>query len=130
MIELSHWYGRLGNNIQQCAIGTMIARNQRSTFKSIDHEIIFPHTTSFGSSDEKQVSKFFYYEGKYKEVDVETSQVYEEMREICKDFVRPHLDVPKVTVPDDTVVIHIRSGDVFDKHVENPIHYVRTPMRY
>ena len=132
MIELSHWYGRLGNNIQQCAIGTMVARNHRGTFKSKDHEIIFPHQTSFGRSDATQVSKFFYYEGSYKEVDVETSQVYEEMREICKDFVRPHLDLPRISIldPDDTIVIHVRSGDVFDKDVENPIHYVPNPLKY
>ena len=129
-MKLSHWYGRLGNNIQQCALGTMCARNVRGTFESIDHEIIFPHKTSFGSSDASQVSKFFYYEGNYKEVDLEPSQVYEEMREICRDFVRPHLDVPRVVIPDDTIVIHIRSGDVFDRGVSNPDQYVPNPLDF
>ena len=129
-MKLSHWYGRLGNNIQQCALGTMCARNVRGTFESIEHEIIFPHKTSFGSSDASQVSKFFYYEGNYKEIDLEPSQVYEEMREVCRDFVRPHLDVPRVVIPDDTIVIHIRSGDVFDKGVTNPDQYVPNPLTY
>ena len=41
MIAISHWYGRLGNNIQQCALGTLIARNIGGTFEqSLDHEII------------------------------------------------------------------------------------------
>ena len=130
MMKLSHWYGRLGNNIQQCALGTMCARNVRGTFESLDHEIIFPHKTSFGNSDENQVSKFFYYEGNYKEVDLEPSQIYEEMREICRDFVRPHLDLPRVVVPDDTIVIHIRSGDVFDRGVSNPDQYVPNPLDF
>ena len=130
MMKLSHWYGRLGNNIQQCALGTISARNVRGTFETIDHEIIFPHKTSFGNSDASQVSKFFYYEGPYKEVDLEPSQVYEEMREICRDFIRPHLDVPRVVIPDDTIVIHIRSGDVFDKGVTNPDQYVPNPLTY
>ncbi len=131
MIELSHWYGRLGNNIQQCAIGTMVARNNRGTFISKNnHEIILTHQTSFGQSDASQVSKFFYYEGDYKEVDLQPKQVYEEMREICRDFVGYYIDVPKVNVPDDTIVIHVRSGDVFDKQVENPVNYVPNPMRY
>ena len=129
-MKLSHWYGRLGNNIQQCALGTMCARNVRGTFESIEHEIIFPHKTSFGSSDASQVSKFFYYEGNYKEIDLEPSQVYEEMREVCRDFVRPHLDVPRVVIPDDTIVIHIRSGDVFDKGVANPDQYVPNPLDF
>ena len=37
---ISHWYGRLGNNIQQCAVGTMAAALTQSTFESIEHEII------------------------------------------------------------------------------------------
>ena len=35
--------------------------------------------------------------------------------------------LPSVDVPDDTLVIHIRSGDVFDKNVTNPDQYVPNP---
>ena len=33
-MKISHWYGRLGNNIQQCAVGTMAAALTQSTFES------------------------------------------------------------------------------------------------
>ena len=41
MTRVSHWYGRLGNNIQQVAVATMAAEILKSTFTlDIDHEII------------------------------------------------------------------------------------------
>ena len=48
MIYLSHWYGRLGNNIQQCAVGTLWAEQMSSSFHSIEHDIIKKHETKFG----------------------------------------------------------------------------------
>ena len=46
MISLSHWYGRLGNNIQQCAVGTLWAEQTDSSFESIDHETVsYTHLT-------------------------------------------------------------------------------------
>ena len=70
-MKISHWYGRLGNNIQQCAIGTMAAALTQSTFESIEHEIIKKHSTSFGQNSQEVRSKFFYWEGPYKEVNIE-----------------------------------------------------------
>ena len=52
-MKISHWYGRLGNNIQQCAIGTMAAALTQSTFESIEHEIIKKHSTSFGQNSQE-----------------------------------------------------------------------------
>jgi hypothetical protein len=127
-MKLSHWYGRLGNNIQQCAIGTMVAQESGGTFKQeLDHDIIEKYETTFGSSDEEQVSKFFYWEGPYREVTLSSGFITRSIRQVCKKFVFPHLRVPRVSIPDDTIVIHIRSGDVFDKGVDNPDQYVPNP---
>ena len=130
-MKLSHWYGRLGNNIQQCAIGTMVAQESGGTFKQeLDHDIIEKYETTFGSSDEEQVSKFFYWEGPYREVTLSSGFITRSIRQVCKKFVFPHLRVPRVSVPDDTIVIHIRSGDVFDKGVANPDQYVPNPLDF
>ena len=130
-MKLSHWYGRLGNNIQQCAIGTMVAQEIGGTFKQqLDHDIIEKYETTFGSSSEEQVSKFFYWEGPYREVTLSSGFITRSISEVCKEFVFPHLRVPRVSVPDDTIVIHIRSGDIFDKGVANPDQYVPAPYDY
>ena len=130
-LKLSHWYGRLGNNIQQCALGTLIARNLGDTFEQpLDHEIIKKHKTSFGQSTQEISSKFFYYEGPHQEIDVPIYQIRTQIRNICKSFIYPHLQTPRVDVPDDCIVIHIRSGDVFDQRVANPDQYVPAPYDY
>ena len=130
-MKLSHWYGRLGNNIQQCAIGTMVAQESGGTFKQeLDHDIIEKYETTFGSSNEEQVSKFFYWEGPYREVTLSSGFITRSISQVCKEFVFPHLRVPRVSVPDDTIVIHIRSGDVFDKGVSNPNQYVPNPLDF
>ena len=130
-VKLPHWYGRLGNNIQQCAIGTMVAQEAGGTFKQeLDHDIIEKYETTFGSSSEEQVSKFFYWEGPYREVTLSSGFITRSISQVCKEFVFPHLRVPRVSVPDDTIVIHIRSGDVFDKGVANPDQYVPNPLDF
>ena len=131
MIRISHWYGRLGNNIQQCAIAILVAQEIGATFKQqLDHDIIENYETKFGSSSEEQVSKFFYWEGPYREVTLSSGFITRSIRQVCKKFVFPHLRVPRVSVPDDTIVIHIRSGDVFDKGVANPDQYVPNPLDF
>ena len=130
-MRLSHWYGRVGNNIQQCAVGTMVAQQCGSTFKQeLDHDIIEKYETTFGSSSEEQVSKFFYWEGPYREVNLSSGFITRSISQVCKEFVFPHLRVPRVDVPSDCIVIHIRSGDVFDKGVANPDQYVPNPLSF
>ena len=130
-LKLSHWYGRLGNNIQQCALGTMIAKNIGGTFEQpLDHEIIKRHRTSFGHGTQEISSKFFYYEGAYQEIDVPIYQIRKEIRHICKTWISPQLDVPTTEISDDTIVIHIRSGDIFDKNISNPCNYIPNPLYF
>ena len=129
-IKLSHWYGRLGNNIQQCAVGTMLAQESDDTFESLDHEIIEKYEASFGRSTREVSNKCFYWEGPYCEVPLSSEFISSSMRKVCKEYVYPHLKVPRVDIPDDTIVIHIRSGDVFDKGVTNPDQYVPNPLTY
>lgn len=132
MIQISHWYGRLGNNIQQCAVGNMVAEALGSSFnQTLDHDFIEKHTNTFGQGSASFVSKWFYWEGPYKEVNLPLDHIYQNMRRVCQKFVAPHLKIPQRTpLGDDTIVIHIRSGDVFDKGVVNPSQYTPNPLSF
>lgn len=127
-MKLSHWYGRLGNNIQQCAIGMMCAQAYSTEFlQPLEHEIIPTFSQKFGDVRRSGTSKFFYYDGPFREVPVDIGKVYTEMRAFCKEHIGPRLMLPHVDVDPDCLVIHIRSGDVFDKRVDNPGQYVPNP---
>ena len=127
-MKLSHWYGRLGNNIQQCAVGLMCAQAYNTEFiQPLEHEIISTFTEKFGDTRRSGFSKFFYYDGPFREVPIEISKIYTEIRSFCKTYIRPRLDLPHVEVDPDCLVIHIRSGDVFDRGVDNPGQYVPNP---
>ena len=130
-VKISHWYGRLGNNIQQCAVGCMVAELLMTQFESIDHEIISKYQKSFGYSTQELSSKFFYWEGPYKEVNLPVDHIYRNMRRICKEYIAPHLKLPpRQIIPDDTVVIHIRSGDIFDQVHPNGHQYTPNPLDF
>ena len=129
-VKLSHWYGRLGNNIQQCAVGTLWAEQTDSSFESIDHEIIKKHKRSFGQNRLGLSSKCFYWQGPYQEVNIPVETIYKNMRRVCKTWIYPQLDIQPTEIPDDTLVIHIRSGDIFDQNVPNPERYVPNPYHF
>jgi|TARA_B100000902_G_scaffold267703_1_gene253737 hypothetical protein len=127
-MKLSHWYGRLGNNIQQTAIGLMCAQAYQTKFiQPLEHDIIGRWEQPFGVKPSGVQGKFFYYNGPFHEVPIDAGKVYTEMRAFCKEYVRPYLCLPRVDVDPDTLVIHIRSGDVFDQRVDNPGQYVPNP---
>jgi hypothetical protein len=130
-VKISHWYGRLGNNIQQCAVGCMVAELLMTQFESIDHEIISKMHRAFGYNSDEIVSKFFYWEGPYKEVNIPVDYIYRNMRRICKEHIATHLKIPpRQIIPDDTVVIHIRSGDIFDQVHPNGHQYTPNPLDF
>lgn len=130
-VKISHWYGRLGNNIQQCAVGCMIAELLMTQFESIDHEIISKMHRAFGYNTDEIVSKFFYWEGPYKEVNIPVEHIYRNMRRICKEYITPYLKLPtKSLIGDDTIVIHIRSGDIFDQVHPNGHQYTPNPLDF
>jgi len=128
-MKLSHWYGRLGNNIQQVANGLMSAQAYKTRFENnLEHDIIQKFSCSFGDNVVDASGKFFYWDGPYKEVPIDRGVCYTQMRSFCKTYVRPRLQLPRVDVDPDTLVMHLRSGDVFDQRVTNPDQYV--PNRF
>ena len=126
-IKISNWYGKLGNNIQQCAIGILIAINRKDRFESIEHEIIKPIRLDFGSRLETFSANYYYWNGNSNTPNISTYKVYKDINYICQKYIFKNLDIPKIEVSNKTLVIHLRSRDVFKypvaEYVPNPLIY-------
>lgn len=129
-VRLTDWYGRLGNNIQQIANAILIAKENETNFTCPFHPNIEPFDVSFGNNSYDYNSKCFYWEGPYREVNLGTNFIYKNMREVCRDIIYPQLKIPDVAVDEDTLVIHIRSGDVFNQDLTNPEMYAPNPLYF
>ena len=57
--SVSHWAGRLGNNIQQVANSIMLAESRKHSFEQkLDHDIINKFIINFGSDGENVSGRF------------------------------------------------------------------------
>lgn len=140
--SISHWYGRAGNNIQQVANCLILSEKLGHTFdQNLDHELIKKFQYNFGKDGNKFRGKFFSWEPQinckkniksgYNEVSVSKEFIYKNIRRICKDYILPNLKVPSLEpFDDDTLVIHIRGGDVFDGEFLFPTNYVQNPLSF
>ena len=140
--SVSHWAGRVGNNIQQVANCIMLAEDRRHTFEQrLDHEIIGKFGFNFGEDGQHVEGKFYNWEpivhcdnGTLEganEIGISRDHVYANVRRICKNFIYPHLKVPEMEpLDDDTLVVHIRGGDIIEREYEKPHNYVQNPLSY
>lgn len=124
------WYGRFGNNIQQICNCILYATLQNESFSTPDHEWVYPirSTQCFGSMTS---NRFFFYNTQHKDFNIDVDYLYANIGKIAKQYVVPALKF-SVHEPfdEDTLVIHIRSGDIF-AHEHNPPHdYAPNPLCY
>ena len=139
-LSVSHWSGRLGNNIQQVANCIMAAEKHGGVFEqTLDHDIISKFVIPFGNGEANGYGRFYSWEalthcekGIYEggnEIGMDRDYVYENIRRVCKDYLAPSLKLPeKEPIGDDTIVMHLRSGDMYFKVFERPINYVPNPL--
>jgi hypothetical protein len=128
---VSHWYGRLGNNIQQICNGIIYSLLRGDGFFMPPHDLI---ETIIINDEEKTMvrpNRFFHYNTSNKDFDIDIEYLYKNIGHIAKQYVVPafkfSIDNP---LDDNTLVIHIRSGDIF-AHEHNPPHdYVPNPLCY
>ena len=125
--SVSHWYGRLGNNIQQICNGILYSQIHGDGFVSPQHELIEQIVMNNEGKTMLRPNRFFH----YKDFDISIDYLYENIGKVAKQYVVPSfkfsIDKP---FGDDTLVIHIRSGDIF-AHEHNPPHdYVPNPLCY
>ena len=138
--SVSHWSGRTGNNIQQVANCIMAAEKNKGTFQQkLDHDMIGRFSVSFGNNEAEVSGRFYCWEPMIhclngcleggNEIGVEKEYVYSNMRRICR-HIAPNLNLPKKEfIGDDTIVMHLRTGDHFEQ-VYNPpaFPYVPNPL--
>ena len=133
-VRISKWYGRLGNNIQQCAVGIIIAKERKDTFQNLKHDIIKPIYLDFRKDKKNDLcaiylNDFFYWNGYIRSPNISSYKLYIEVQKICQKYILPKLDIPKISVPQETLVIHIRSGDVFAEGM-NFYNFIPNPYVY
>jgi hypothetical protein len=138
--SVSHWSGRLGNNIQQVANCIMSAKfNKQEFVQTLDHEIIKKFNLPFGPGFDQVSGRFYTWEPIVhcekgcleggNEIGITRDFVYENMHETCKKFVSPFLKLPKKeTIEDDTIVMHLRSGDNYHRIFNPPTNYIPNPL--
>jgi len=137
--SISNWSGRLGNNIQQVANCIMAAEKNKTDFtQTLDHDIISKFTVNFGSDNKEESGRFYTWEALVNcehecyeggnETGVGVEHIYKNMRRICKR-IAPNLNLPKKDIIDeDTIVMHLRSGDNYHRVFDPPTNYIPNPL--
>ena len=141
--SVSHWSGRLGNNIQQIANCIMAAEKYKSTFRQkLDHDIISKYDVNFEellASDWSGEGRYYSWEalthcekGIYEggnETGLGVEHIYRNMRKTCQKHIAPNLILPqKQTLGEDTIVMHLRSGDNYHRIFDPPTNYIPNPL--
>tara|TARA_Y100001963_G_scaffold154530_1_gene243508 strand:- start:434 stop:1246 length:813 start_codon:yes stop_codon:yes gene_type:complete len=136
--SVSHWSGRLGNNIQQVANCILSAEKHNSTFEqTLDHNIISKFSVPFGDSGSAS-GRFYSWEPLVhcekgileggNETGVDVDHIFFHMQRICRDYIAPNLKLPKKDlIGSDTIVMHLRSGDNYHRIFDPPTNYIPNP---
>ncbi len=137
--SVSHWSGRLGNNIQQVANCIMLAEKMGGeVYQKLEHDIIRQFSITFGSNTSEACGRFYAWEplvhcekGIFEggnEIGMEKEYVYKNMRRVCKGYIASYLRLPeKEPIGDDTIVMHLRSGDNYHRVFDPPTNYIPNP---
>ncbi len=129
---ISSWSGRLGNNIQQICNGILYSEIHNCGFVSPDHELIHSVYFNCGENTTPNSSNvFYYYDGQYRSFEIDLNYLFSNIRRVCLEYVRPNFKF-EIGYPlgDDTIVIHIRSGDIFSHVHQTPHDYCPNPLYY
>lgn len=128
---ISHWYGRLGNNIQQICNAILFSEIHNEGFFSPDHELINKVVFNYSNQTMIRPGRFFYYNTQNKDFDIDLNYLYSNIKRIAEQYVVPNLKF-KIDDPfdDKTLVIHIRSGDTFQIEFNPPHAYTPNPLSY
>jgi len=125
---INFWFGRLGNNIQQLSNAIFYSQNNNVNFSSPMHPFIKCFSIINGKEDDFS-SRFFFYNGSQKDFECDEELLNKARRDICLKYITPNLNISfEKPFSDDTLVIHLRSGDVF---ISNPPStYTQNPLSF
>lgn len=124
---INEWYGRFGNNFICIVNAIMAAKKHKARLIIPTHPVFETYNIDFsnGIHDDILFQNNFYYDNKYS---VKISK--NELNECVKEYVIKM--IPKNLFnhfPDDVLVIHIRSGDIFLNHIFQ-LAYIQPPFSY
>jgi hypothetical protein len=120
-IKISKWYERFGNNMLQLANACCYSVLNNAYFQSPQHEFVDIFTINNYIKYSYTIEESFFY----------NYEKYDKIRhEYVKKYIRPNLiNIPEYDpINNDTVIIHIRSGDVFTKEPHSK--YIQNPLSY
>ena len=120
MKTISHWCGRFGNNIQQLSNAIFFCEKNEIHFKMPDHNLIRNIDIKFGDKEISPNPFFFYNQsitnqgGPHFPTNVDSLR--KERKKICLKYIKPFLKIKENDrLNSNTLVIHIRSGDIFSR---------------
>lgn len=129
---ISNWSGRLGNNIQQICNGILYSEINKCGFISPNHQYINSIYFNCENNASPNISNvFYYYDGQHKSFDINLEYLFFNIRRVCLDYIKPNFKF-KIGEPldENTIVIHIRSGDIFSQIHLSPHDYCPNPLDY
>jgi hypothetical protein len=138
------FYGGLGNNLQQIALGIMHSNLKGCNFYVEENKYIksiskVNNRFSNNFKKFKHLSRFYYFDNiseKFAQVsytdyplDIHDKEFYlDNFNDIFINEIYPNLKFLKqVDIDENTIVIHVRSGDVFD---DGHSYYLQNPLNY
>lgn len=128
---ISNWYGRFGNNIQQICNGILFSETNGNGFFTPEHELIEKVFFNFCETSTINSNRFFHYNTANKDFDIDIDYLYSNIGKIAKEYVTPNFKFNvEQCFDDNTLVIHIRSGDIFQIEFNPPHVYTPNPLQY
>lgn len=112
-------YGYLGNTIQALSNAFYLAARFNKGIVYPNHPLLYDTNISVrpipGQDDTDLVfNDLFFFEGEGKQYDFNVAHLNYDRKRICEKIIHPLLKLDKeVDLDDDTLVIHIRTGDIF-----------------
>tara|TARA_E500000178_G_scaffold356629_1_gene436274 strand:+ start:8157 stop:9077 length:921 start_codon:yes stop_codon:yes gene_type:complete len=135
-----HEFGRLGNNLQQIALATLYVNKFSKNFYFNDTTYIKSIEIINNNKSDKYkniIKKYEFYSYDMKQSfrsdfplnEISSEFINTNMQKAFIEIIKPNLKfLRQIKIPDNTLVLHIRSGDIFEKdkypeYVQNPIGY-------
>lgn len=128
MIYINKWNGRLGNNIHQLVNAYKLAEKYQCNVGYPNSNVYYPKPIFKPSPTVKDIKKsgLFFYRDKDDLKDIHISE--NDVRKICLNKVKQHIDIADIKIPDDVIILHVRNGDIFKINPHGG--FVQPPMSF
>lgn len=126
---ISEWYGRTGNNLQQISNAIYFCKTNGINFTCPEHQLVNKFHLNFGN-EKNYNSRFFYYNGFERDFNCNEYELNKARRSIFLEYIIPNLRLSQpFSFGEDTLVIHLRGGDIFNVSKPHPA-YVQNPLSF